>query len=106
MGFIVAFTYKKLMIFYVRKLSYLFLANIYRILFIYFIQYDFFMKLTQQDIARIINVTPMTLRNWRREKPKLYEIVMKGFAFEEAVKKAQENADQLKALEEKFKIKK
>ena len=30
----------------------------------------------------------------RREKPKLYEIVMKGFAFEEAVKKAQENADE------------
>ena len=84
----------------------MFLANIYLILFIYFIQYDFFMKLTQQDIARIINVTPMTLRNWRREKPKLYEIVMKGFAFEEAVKKAQENADELKALEEKFKIKK
>ena len=55
------------------------------------------MKLTQQDIARIINVTPMTLRNWRKEKPKLYEIVMKGFAFEEAVKKAQENADELKA---------
>ena len=53
-----------------------------------------------------IGVTPVTLRNWRREKPKLYEIVMKGFAFEEAVKKAQENADELKALEEKFKIKK
>ena len=84
----------------------MFLANIYLILFIYFIQYYFFMKLTQQDIARIINVTPMTLRNWRKEKPKLYEIVMKGFAFEEAVKKAQENADELKALEEKFKIKK
>ncbi len=64
------------------------------------------MKLTQQDIARIINVTPMTLRNWKKAKPKLYEIVMKGFAFEEAVKKAQENADELKALEEKFKIKK
>ncbi|MCT7538100.1 hypothetical protein [Aliarcobacter butzleri] len=45
------------------------------------------MKLTQQDIARIINVTPMTLRNWRKEKPKLYEIIMKGFAFEEVVKK-------------------
>ena len=39
-------------------------------------------------------------------KPRLYEIIQKGFAFEEAVKKAQENADELKALEEKFKIKK
>jgi hypothetical protein len=31
---------------------------------------------------------------------------MKGFAFEEAVKKAQQNADELKALNESFKIKK
>lgn len=62
--------------------------------------------MTQRDMAGYIGVTPLTLRNWRREKPNLYEIVMKGFAFEEAVKKAQENADELKALEEKFKIKK
>ncbi|QDF27766.1 helix-turn-helix domain-containing protein [Halarcobacter anaerophilus] len=64
------------------------------------------MKLTQQDMARLLNITPMTLRNWRKEKPKLYEIIMKGFAFEEAVKKAQQNADELKALEEQFKAKK
>ena len=61
--------------------------------------------MTQRDMAGYIGVTHVTLRNWRREKPKLYEILMKGFAFEEAVKKAQENADELKALEEKFKIK-
>jgi transcriptional regulator with XRE-family HTH domain len=64
------------------------------------------MKLTQQDIARLLNVTPMTIRNWKKDKPYLYEIIMKGFAFEEAVKKAQQNADELKALEEEFKIKK
>ncbi|OCL83313.1 hypothetical protein AAW29_00904 [Arcobacter porcinus] len=64
------------------------------------------MKLTQQDIARIINVTPMTLRNWKKNKPRLYEIIQKGFAFEEVVKKAQENADELKNLEEKFNNKK
>ncbi|RXJ96644.1 hypothetical protein CRU94_00565 [Arcobacter sp. AHV-9/2010] len=62
--------------------------------------------MTQRDMAGYIGVTPVTLRNWKKHKPKLYEIVMKGFAFEEAVKKAQENADELKALEEKFKIKK
>ncbi|MDX4038864.1 helix-turn-helix domain-containing protein [Aliarcobacter skirrowii] len=62
--------------------------------------------MTQRDMAGYIGVTPVTLRNWKKYKPKLYEIVMKGFAFEEAVKKAQENADELKALEEKFKIKK
>ena len=54
--------------------------------------------MTQRDMAGYIGVTPVTLRNWRREKPKLYEIVMKGFAFEEAVKKAQENADELRFI--------
>ena len=61
--------------------------------------------MTQRDMAGILKVTTMTLRNWKKEKPRLYEIIQKGFAFEEAVKKAQENADELKALEEKFKIK-
>ncbi|MFW2581536.1 hypothetical protein [Aliarcobacter butzleri] len=37
--------------------------------------------MTQRDMARYIGVIPVTLRNWRKEKPKLYEIVMKGFAF-------------------------
>jgi len=64
------------------------------------------MKLTQQDKARLLEIDPRTLRNWRKEKPYLYEIVMKGFAFEEVVKKAQQNADELKALEEEFKAKK
>ena len=62
--------------------------------------------MTQRDMAGILKITPMTLRNWRKEKPKLYEIIMKGFAFEEAVKKAQQNADELKALGEEFKTKK
>jgi hypothetical protein len=33
-------------------------------------------------------------------------VALLGFAFEEAVKKAQQNADELKALEEQFKTKK
>ena len=62
--------------------------------------------MTQRDMAGYLDITPVTLRNWRRDKPHLYEIVIKGFAFEEAVKKAQQNADELKALEEQFKGKK
>ena len=62
--------------------------------------------MTQRDMAGYIGVATATIRNWKKDKPKLYEIVMKGFDYEEAVKKAQENADELKALEEKFKIKK
>ena len=75
-------------------------------MFIFIIDYYFSMKLTQQDIARLLNVTPMTIRNWKKDKPYLYEIIKKGFAFEEAVKKAQQNADELRALEESFKVKK
>ena len=58
------------------------------------------MKLTQQDMARLLGLTPMTLRNWRKDKPYLYEIVLKGFAFESAVQKAKENYEELKKLEE------
>lgn len=57
-------------------------------------------------MARLFDIDPRTLRNWRKDKPYLYEIIMKGIAFDEAVKKAQQNADELKALQEQFKAKK
>ncbi len=63
----------------------------------------FCMKLTQQDMARLLEVTPMTLRNWRKDKPYLYEIVMKGFAFEDVVQKSKNNYEELLSLEESFK---
>lgn len=61
------------------------------------------MKLTQQDKARLLNITPMTLRNWRKEKPFLYEIVMKGFAFDEIVEAQKESYEKALELQEKFK---
>jgi transposase-like protein len=61
------------------------------------------MKLTQQDKARLLGIDARTLRKWRKEKPYLYEIIEKGFAFEEVVKKTQQNAEELKILEEQFK---
>ncbi len=63
--------------------------------------YIFFMKLTQQDMARILGVTTVTIRNWRKEKPNLYKIIMQGFAFEEAIESAKENYEKLEALKEK-----
>lgn len=58
------------------------------------------MKLTQQDKARLLGVDARTLRNWRKDKPYLYEIIQKGFAFEEFIKETQEKIDELKKLEE------
>ncbi len=58
--------------------------------------------MTQRDMAGYIDVTPVTLRNWRKNKPKLYEIVMKGFAFDEIVELNVESADKAKELKRKF----
>lgn len=54
------------------------------------------MKLTQQDMARILEIDPRTLRNWRKNKPKLYEIIIKGFNVENAVVEAKKNYENLK----------
>ncbi len=59
------------------------------------------LKMTQRDMAGFLGVTPMTLRNWRKEKPNLYKIIMQGFAFEEAIESAKENYEKLEALREK-----
>ena len=51
--------------------------------------------MTQRDMAGYLGVTTVTMRNWRRDKPNLYEIVMKGFAFDEAVEASKENYEKL-----------
>ncbi len=60
------------------------------------------MKITQQDMARMFKVTPMTLRNWKKDKPKLYEMIMKGFAFDEIVEASKESYQKAQALQDKF----
>jgi len=55
--------------------------------------------MTQRDKAIYLDITPVTLRNWRKHKPNLYKIIMLGFAFEEAVKKSKENYETLEKLE-------
>ncbi|PHS36012.1 MAG: hypothetical protein COB07_12815 [Sulfurovum sp.] len=58
--------------------------------------------MTQRDKAIYLDITPVTLRNWKKHKPNLYKIVMLGFAFEEAVQKSKSNYEELKAFEEKL----
>ncbi len=59
--------------------------------------------MTQRDMAGYIDVTPVTLRNWRKNKPKLYEIVMKGFAYDEIVELNKKTYEKAKDLSSKFK---
>jgi len=58
--------------------------------------------MTQRDMAGYLGVDVKTIRNWKKDRPKLYEIVMKGFAFDEMIEKSQKNLDELRELKNKF----
>lgn len=64
------------------------------------------MKLTQQDKARLLKIDARTLRNWRKEKPFLYEIIEKGFAFDEIVDASKESYEKALSIKDKFKVNK
>ena len=59
--------------------------------------------MTQRDMAGYLGVTTVTIRNWRKNKPELYEIVLKGFAFDEIVEQSKKSFEEAKALQEKYK---
>ena len=54
--------------------------------------------MTQRDMAGFLDIDVKTIRNWRKNKPNLYKIIIQGFAIEEAIKKAEENAIELKKV--------
>lgn len=56
--------------------------------------------MTQRDKAIYLNITPVTLRNWRKNKPNLYKIIMLGFAFEKVIEKSKETYEELEVLKE------
>ena len=56
--------------------------------------------MTQRDMAGFLDIDVKTIRNWRKNKPNLYKIIMQGFAIEEAIIKTQKNLDELKAISE------
>lgn len=64
------------------------------------------MKLTQQDKARLLGIDARTIRKWRKEKPFLYEIIEKGFAFDEIVDASKESYEKALSIKEKFKANK
>lgn len=51
--------------------------------------------MTQRDMAGYLGITTVTLRNWRKEKPNLYKIIMQGFAVEDVKKTLQESIEKL-----------
>ncbi|WP_297965545.1 transcriptional regulator [uncultured Campylobacter sp.] len=55
-------------------------------------------NLSKRDIAGILNIDTKTLYNWKKNKPELYRIVMLGFKFDELLKQAQNNLDELQQI--------
>ena len=62
------------------------------------------MKLTQQDKARLLGIDARTLRKWRKDKPFLYEIIEKGFAFDEIVDVSKKKNKKALLVKNKFKV--
>jgi len=58
--------------------------------------------MTQRDKAIYLDLDPKTLRNWRKNKPNLYKIIMLGFAVEEVLEKSKENYEKLKNLSQEI----
>ena len=54
--------------------------------------------MTQRDMAGFLNIDVKTIRNWRKNKPNLYKIIIQGFAIEKTIKQAEENALELKKV--------
>ena len=57
-------------------------------------------KLSKRDIAGILNIDTKTLYNWKKNKPELYRIVMLGFKFDELLKQAENNLNELQKIAE------
>jgi hypothetical protein len=61
--------------------------------------------MTQRDMAGFLGIDVKTIRNWRKHKPNLYKTLMKGFAFDEAVKNFQESYEKLEDSAERVREK-
>ena len=57
-------------------------------------------NLSKRDIAGILNIDTKTLYNWKKNKLELYRIVMLGFKFDELLKQAENNLDELQKIAE------
>lgn len=55
-------------------------------------------------MARLFDIDPRTLRNWRKDKPYLYETIMKGLAFDEIVESSKESYEKALSIKEKFEV--
>lgn len=51
--------------------------------------------MTQRDMAGYLGVSTATIRNWRKEKPNLYKIIIQGFAVEDVKTSLRDHLEKL-----------
>jgi hypothetical protein len=56
-------------------------------------------------MAGYLGVSTATIRNWKKEKPNLYKIVMQGFAVEDVKKLLKESMEKIESAGENDKKK-
>ena len=61
--------------------------------------------MNKRDIAGYLGINRTTLYNWEKNKPNLYETVMKGLAFDEIVDASKQSYEKAREIKEKFKAK-
>ena len=59
-------------------------------------------KLNKRDMAGYLGVDVSTLHNWRKKKPNLYRIIIKGFRFDEALKSSKDAYEQLHKIDDEI----
>lgn len=59
-------------------------------------------KLNKRDMAGYLGVDVSTLHNWRKKKPNLYRIIIKGFRFDEALKSSKDAYTHLRKIDDEI----
>ena len=59
-------------------------------------------KLSKRDMAGYLGVDVSTLHNWRKKKPNLYRIIIKGFCFDEVLESSKVAYKNLRKIDDEI----
>lgn len=59
-------------------------------------------KLNKRDMAGYLGVDVSTLHNWRKKKPNLYRIIIKGFLFDEVLQSSKDAYTRLRKVDDEI----
>ena len=59
-------------------------------------------KISKRDMAGYLGVDVSTLHNWRKKKPNLYRIIIKGFRFDEVLESSKVAYKNLRKIDDEI----